>query len=216
MKVLKTFLIFALGAASGSAGCYVYFTRKARKVKEKYENDLAEMDKYYLERCANCGVDAEVEDVETEEIPKNTTSKPEPRGGSFKTPYNDLFKLRHVDPAYEEHPEEDEQVEVVKQAPIKIKPRYYGSEGYSTKVLYYYTVDDALIPEGASYQDILDTDEVKDAVGNVIDKYHFSDEGNTENEMFIRNFSTKCDYRIIKRIGSLSDDYDGDPDYEQG
>lgn len=213
MGLIKGLLIFTLGAAAGAGGSYVFFERKAKKIRKEYDIALAQTDEYYQKKCQDCGAIAESEKKPEEEIPENVSKPVEPRGGSFKTPYSEIFNhMKKIDPAYAEHPEDDESVEIVRQAPIKIKPRYYGSDDYSMKVLYYYTIDDALIPEGASYQDILDTDEVKDAIGDVLDKYHFKDERNNEDEIFVRNYTNKCDYRIIKRIGSLSEDYDGEED----
>lgn len=208
MNTMKYVLIFLAGVGAGAGGCAIYFKRKCDALVKKHDKELDEMDRYYQDNCNNCSIaaslDEEVEE-EKEEEPKPCESKPEKRKGSFATPYGSYYSSE--DAAEKEHPQEDEYVEIVKTAPKVIKKRDFGCDGYSTRVLYYYTEDDALIPEESTYEDIIDTDEVKDMLGNALDKYDFTT--NDDDEICIRNFDRKCDYRIIKQRGSVSEDYGG-------
>lgn len=215
MKVLKYALIFLAGGGIGFGAATAIFTIKAKKIKEEHEKELAEMDAYYAKRIEYLTWESDDEEEEEEqqesyqEVPTKAAAPAEKRGGSFKTPYESFYEeeKRRPDPAEREYPT-DEQVPVrVKQQPRLIKNEDYGQDGYSTRVLYYYTADDALIPEESTYEDIIDTDEVKDMIGNALDKYGFRESG--QRDICVRNFDRKCDYKIIKQFGSLSEDYGG-------
>lgn len=211
MKGLKYVLIFAAGVGAGVGGSAIFFKRKCDKIKAQYEKDLDEMDAYYKDTCANCGVKADDKDdfFEVPEFdPDPAQQPPQKRQGSFATDYGSFYEAT-TDPAESEHPTEEEEPIHVKQTPKIIRAQHFGMQGYSTKVLYYYVFDDALIPEEGTYEDIIDTDEVKDTIGNALVKYGFSNRDNEETDIYVRNFDRKCDYHIIKVVGSLSEDYGG-------
>ena len=216
MNVLKYALIFIAGAGVGVGASAIFFKKKYDEFVKKSDEDLAKMDAYYREKLDKAYRPAEAESEVTpeeeealvkaeKEIEKLT--KPEKRKGSFGTDYT-AYYYAGTDPAESEHPKEEEPIRV-KQQPKAIRSSLFGTDGYSTKVLYYYTDDDALIPEGGTYDDIVDTDEVADTIGNALVKYGFADVANTDREIFLRNFDRKCDYQIIKVVGSLSEDYGG-------
>lgn len=208
MNVLKCALIFTSGVLAGGGISALIFKKKYEKIyREKAEKELAEMDDYY-QNLLNAGY---TEDIEKEEEEENfqevVTKKPnvshEKRKGSFATDYTKCFGER-VDPAEREHPEEDAPVRERREPKI-IRKDQFGSDGYAQRVLYYYTEDDDLTPEGENFGEIIECDEVKDTIGNALIKYGFADEGNTDREMYVRNFDRKTDYCIIKVVGSLSD-----------
>ena len=212
MKVLKYALIFLAGGGIGFGVGATIFSIKAAKIAKEHEKELAEMDEYYKKRidALTWEDDEEKEEESHQEVPEKATAPAEKRGGPFKTPYGSYYpNAKTPDPAEREHPTDDSAPVYVKQQPRLIKSSDYGMDNNSTKTLYYYTVDDALIPEESSYEDIIDTDEVKDMLGNALVKYGFTHPDNQEKEIYVRNYNRKCDYRIIKVIGSLSEDYGG-------
>ena len=208
MKALTYSLIFAAGAVTGFCVSTFFYKKKYMELVKEKDEALQKMDKYYEERIKEIEPRQEEPVKEEEEQPAPATEKPEKRQGSFASDYTAYYKA--VDPAESEHPTEEEPpVIMVSQPPKLIRAGVFGTEGYSGRILYYYTDDDALIPEGGTYDDIVDTDEVKDVIGNALIKYGFADSNNMEREIFVRNFDRKTDYHIIKVIGSLSEDYGG-------
>lgn len=208
MRVLKYALIFLAGGGVGAGVSAIFFKKKYEKLQKEKDKELADMDEYYKEKCKECGVLAQTEEEEPEEAPaEQHVEKPEKRQGSFATDYSSYYEK--TDPAESEHPREEEEVIHVSQQPKLIRAASFGNDGYAQRILYYYTDDDALIPEGGSYDDIVDTDEVRDTIGNALIKYGFADSNNLEREIFVRNFDRKTDYQIIKVVGSLSEDYGG-------
>lgn len=213
MKVLKYALIFLAGGGIGFGAATAVFTIKAKKVKEEHEKELADIDAYYAKRIEDLTWEDDDEKDEEEEesyqeVPEKAAGPAEKRGGPFKTPYwSNYPNAKAQDPAESESPREEEIPIHVKQLPKVIKNSDYGQDGYSTRVLYYYTADDALVPEDSTYEDIIDTDEVKDMICNALDKYGFRENG--QRDICVRNFDRKCDYKIVKQFGSLSEDYGG-------
>ena len=207
MRALKYSLIFAAGAVTGFCVSTFFYKKKYVELVKQKDEALQKMDKFYEERIKDIEPRKEEPVKEEEEQPVPATEKPEKRQGSFASDYTSYYKA--VDPAESEHPTEEEPPIMVSQPPKLIRAGVFGTDGYSGRILYYYTDDDALIPEGGTYDDIVDTDEVKDVIGNALIKYGFADSNNTEREIFVRNFDRKTDYHIIKVIGSLSEDYGG-------
>jgi hypothetical protein len=223
MSALKYALIFLAGAGVGAGVSAFFFKKKYVEVLKKSDEELKKMDEYYqneLDKAYKTTSDDTEDDIspETKERLRKVEKgidellkeqkKPEKRQGSFATDYTSYYHTE--DPAESEHPrEEEEPVKHESQPPKLIRAAMFGQDGYSTRVLYYYTEDDTLIPEGGTYDDIVDTDEVADSIGNALIKYGFADVNNLEREIFVRNFDRKCDYHIIKVVGSLSEDYGG-------
>lgn len=222
MNALKYALIFLAGAGVGAGVSAFFFKKKYVEVLKKSDEELKKMDEYYrkeLDKAYKTTSDEAEDDISTEaeerlhELEKGIddllkVKKPEKRQGSFATDYTSYYHTE--DPAESEHPREEEEKPVRESQPPKlIRAAMFGQDGYSTRVLYYYTDDDTLIPEGGTYDDIVDTDEVADSIGNALIKYGFADVNNLEREIFVRNFDRKCDYHIIKVVGSLSEDYGG-------
>lgn len=222
MSALKYALIFLAGAGVGAGISALFFKKKYVEVLKKSDEELKKMDEYYqneLNKAYGVNEKEPEDDIspETKERLRRVEKgiddllkekKPEKRQGSFATDYTSYYRTE--DPAESEHPrEEEEPVKHEPQPPKLIRAAMFGQDGYSTRVLYYYTEDDALIPEGGTYDDIVDTDEVADSIGNALIKYGFADVNNLEREIFVRNFDRKCDYHIIKVVGSLSEDYGG-------
>lgn len=223
MSALKYALIFLAGAGVGAGVSAFFFKKKYVEVLKKSDEELKKMDEYYqneLDKAYRTTSDETEDDIspETKERLRKVEKgidellkeqkKPEKRQGSFATDYTSYYHTE--DPAESEHPrEEEEPVKHEPQPPKLIRAAMFGQDGYSTRVLYYYTEDDTLIPEGGTYDDIVDTDEVADSIGNALIKYGFADVNNLEREIFVRNFDRKCDYHIIKVVGSLSEDYGG-------
>ena len=235
MSALKYALIFLAGAGVGAGVSAFFFKKKYVEVLKKSDEELKKMDEYYqkeLDKAYKTTSDDTEDDISPEaeerlhELEKGIgeffkaqneyyqaaiekkQKKPEKRQGSFATDYTSYYHTE--DPAESEHPrEEEEPVKHEPQPPKLIRAAMFGQDGYSTRVLYYYTEDETLIPEGGTYDDIVDTDEVADSIGNALIKYGFADVNNLEREIFVRNFDRKCDYHIIKVVGSLSEDYGG-------
>lgn len=222
MSALKYTLIFLAGAGVGAGVSAFFFKKKYVEVLKKSDEELKKMDEYYqkeLDKAYKTTSDDTEDDIspETKERLRKVEKgidellkekKPEKRQGSFATDYTSYYHTE--DPAESEHPREEEEEPVRESQPPKlIRAAMFGQDGYSTRVLYYYTEDDTLIPEGGTYDDIVDTDEVADSIGNALIKYGFADVNNLEREIFVRNFDRKCDYHIIKVVGSLSEDYGG-------
>lgn len=222
MNAVKYALIFLAGAGVGAGVSAFFFKKKYVEVLKKSDEELKKMDEYYrkeLDKAYKTTSDEAKDDISTEaeerlhELEKGIddllkVKKPEKRQGSFATDYTSYYHTE--DPAESEHPREEEEKPVRESQPPKlIRAAMFGQDGYSTRVLYYYTDDDTLIPEGGAYDDIVDTDEVADSIGNALIKYGFADVNNLEREIFVRNFDRKCDYHIIKVVGSLSEDYGG-------
>ena len=222
MSALKYALIFLAGAGIGAGVSAFFFKKKYVEVLKKSDEELKKMDEYYqneLNKAYGLTEKEPEDDIspETKERLRKVEKgidellkekKPEKRQGSFATDYTSYYQTE--DPAESEHPrEEEEPVKHEPQPPKLIRAAMFGQDGYSTRVLYYYTEDDTLIPEGGTYDDIVDTDEVADSIGNALIKYGFADVNNLEREIFVRNFDRKCDYHIIKVVGSLSEDYGG-------
>lgn len=221
MNALKYALIFLAGAGVGVGASAIFFKKKYTEVLKRSDEELAKMDEYYQKKLNEAYGYQEPDEVskekeealakteeEIERVTENIKAKGEKRQGSFGTDYTSYY-YKATDPAESEHPKEEEKPIREKQQPKLIRSSSFGQDGYSSRVLYYYTEDERLIPEGGTYDDIVDTDEVADSLGNALIKYGFADEGNTEREIFVRNFDRKCDYRIIKVVGSLSEDYGG-------
>lgn len=221
--MIKQILIFAVGAAIGFVGGGFVVKRKYEALLAERDKALQDMDEYYQGKLYGTK-DSEVQEPAVEEtkeetkedVPKKTSSSiiPEKRKGSFATPYDKMYGAKpddtKVDPAETEHPDDDEVIqERAKRNPKIITEDRFGTMGYSTRVLYYYTEDDDLVPEGENFGEAIDADEVKDMIGNALIKYGFADEGNLEREIFVRNENRKTDYRIIKIYGSLSEDLEG-------
>lgn len=223
MNALKYALIFLAGAGVGAGVSAFFFKKKYVEVLKKSDEELKKMDEYYqneLNKAYKTTSDETEDDISSEAEERlrklekgiddllKEQKKPEKRQGSFATDYTSYYHTE--DPAESEHPrEEEEPVKHEPQPPKLIRAAMFGQDGYSTRVLYYYTEDDTLIPEGGTYDDIVDTDEVADSIGNALIKYGFADVNNLEREIFVRNFDRKCDYHIIKVAGSLSEDYGG-------
>lgn len=208
MNALKYSLIFLAGAGVGFCVSTFFYRKKYQTLMKEKDEELAKMDKYYEKLMKPETVEPEkTEEQAPEEEPKPATQKPEKRQGSFASDYTSYYKA--ADPAESEHPKEEEEPIMVSQPPKLIRAGVFGTDGYTSRILYYYTDDDALIPEGGTYDDIVDTDEVKDVIGNALIKYGFADANNMERDIFVRNFDRKTDYHIIKVIGSLSEDYGG-------
>ena len=223
MSALKYALIFLAGAGVGAGVSAFFFKKKYVEVLKKSDEELKKMDEYYqneLDKAYRTTSDDTEDDIspETKERLRKVEKgidellkeqkKPEKRQGSFATDYTSYYQTE--DPAESEHPrEEEEPVKHEPQPPKLIRAAMFGQDGYSTRVLYYYTEDGTLIPEGGTYDDIVDTNEVADSIGNALIKYGFADVNNLEREIFVRNFDRKCDYHIIKVVGSLSEDYGG-------
>ena len=209
--MIKQILIFAVGAAIGFVGGGFVVKRKYEALLAERDKALQDMDEYYQGKLyGNEDQEPAVEDAK-EEAPKKVSSSiiPEKRKGSFATPYEKMYGAK-VDPAETEHPDDGEPVlEKAKRNPKIITEDRFGTMGYSTRVLYYYTEDDDLVPEGENFGEVIDADEVKDMIGNALIKYGFADEGNLEREIFVRSENRKTDYRIIKIYGSLSEDLEG-------
>lgn len=218
--MIKQILIFAVGAAAGFLGGGFVVKRKYEALLAERDKALQDMDAYYYEKLYGTkgeeGVEEPAVEESKEETPKKVSSSiiPEKRKGSFATPYDKMYGAKttdaEVDPAETEHPDDGEIVrEKAKRNPKVITAGAFGTMGYSTRVLYYYTEDDDLVPEGENFGEVIDTDEVKDMIGNALIKYGFADEGNTERDIFVRNENRKTDYHIIKIYGSLSEDMEG-------
>ena len=220
MNALKYALIFLAGAGIGVGASAIFFKKKYDKVLKKCDEDLEKMDEYYKKKLEEAYAPKEEEPVLKDEQdlkeflegdkefgPIKRAEKPEKRQGSFGTDYTSYYATS--DPAESEHPREEEKPIREPQPPKLIRAEMYGQDGYSERVLYYYTDDDTLIPEGGTYDDIVDTDEVADSLGNALIKYGFADANNLERDIFVRNFDRKTDYHIVKVVGSLSEDYGG-------
>ena len=209
MNTLKYVLIFLAGAGVGVGASAIVFKKKYDEVLKKSDEELAKMDKYYLKKLEKAYA-PEKEEGAAKEKENDTPVKanPEKRQGSFGTDYTSYYYAAD-DPAESEHPREEEAPIREAQPPKLIRVAMFGQDGYSTKVLYYYTEDDTLIPEGGTYDDIVDTDEVADSLGNALIKFGFADANNLERDIFVRNFDRKTDYHIVKVVGSLSEDYGG-------
>lgn len=217
MNALKYALIFLAGAGVGFGASAIFFKKKYTEVLKKTDEELEKMDEYYKKKLENLYAPKEEEpvlkDEEGHKEDKDPDSikrveKPEKRQGSFGTDYTSYY-YSGGDPAESEHPREEEKPIREPQPPKLIRAEMYGQDGYSERVLYYYTDDDTLIPEGGTYDDIVDTDEVADSLGNALIKYGFADANNLERDIFVRNFDRKTDYHIVKVVGSLSEDYGG-------
>ena len=214
--MIKQILIFAVGAAIGFVGGGFVVKRKYEALLAERDKALQDMDEYYQGKLhGNEDQEPAVEETKEDVLKKVSSSIiPEKRKGSFATPYEKMYGAKadddKVDPAEVEHPDDGEPVlEKAKRNPKIITEDRFGTMGYSTRVLYYYTEDDDLVPEGENFGEVIDADEVKDMIGNALIKYGFADEGNLEREIFVRNENRKTDYRIIKVYGSLSEDLEG-------
>ena len=199
MITLKGIIIFAGGAAVGALTSWYYSKRKYERIIEENEATAAE---YYKEQYL--GVDAFVEDDEEEvsEGDVEVPSKPE-RKGSFATDYTSFYKEVPTDPVVNEHPEDDGETKVSSKRPPKIiKMEDFGSNGYSEVYLEYYTQDGALVI--ADETEAKEIDEVKDFIGNALEKYGF--DHNDEERIYVRNFDRKCDYMIQKIWDKFSPD----------
>ena len=210
MNALKYVLIFASGVLAGGGVSALFFKKKYEKFyREQADQELAQMDEYY-QNILSIDRNIEDEDEEDEEEQEEVRAEQphEKRQGSFATDYANYYGKK-ADPAEAEHPEEDATVRERREPKI-IRADQFGSNGYSQRVLYYYTDDDDLTPEGEDFGEVVDCDEVKDMIGNALTKYGFADEGNTDRDIYVRNFDRKTDYHIRKVIGSLSEeDYGG-------
>ena len=178
MITLKGIIIFAGGAAVGALTSWYYSKRKYERIIEENEATAAE---YYKEQYL--GVDAFVEDDE-EEVSEGDVEVP-------------------TDPVVNEHPEDDGETKVSSKRPPKIiKMEDFGSNGYSEVYLEYYTQDGALVI--ADETEAKEIDEVKDFIGNALEKYGF--DHNDEERIYVRNFDRKCDYMIQKIWDKFSPD----------
>lgn len=184
MITLKGILIFVTGAAAGAIGSW-YCS------KRYYEKLIEEMDEYYAgEEAIEYYPDEDAEDpAETE--PADTERK-----GPFATPYNEMYKGEKAeDPAESEHPSEDvETKKDKKNAPRVIKNEEFGNQGFTKVYLDYYFYDQALVV--CDETEAKEVDEVKDWIGDALDKFGFS--SNDQEVICVRNSNRKCDYQIQK------------------
>lgn len=185
---LKGILIFAGGAACGAIGGWYWTSRKYEKILEELEEShAAEVKEIYG------NPDAFVEEHEEEE-PEQEVEKTRKARGSFATDYTSFYKKD--DPAEQEHPEDDgeEKVKEKKRLPRIIKAEEFGQKGFAEAYLDFYTMDQALVI--ADNTEPKEIDEVKDWIGDALDKYGFSQ--NDEDKIYVRNYDRKTDYEILK------------------
>lgn len=185
MITLKGILIFTGGAVVGAIGSWYYCKRTYEKILEERETELEK-----LIRAEYGDVDAFVETDEDEET--SVSADETGRRGSFATDYTSFYK---GDPAESEHPtEEGDTKDSKKRAPRIIKADDFGEDGFTQIYLDFYTEDKALVI--ADETEAKEVDEVRDWIGNALEKYGF--ESNDEEKIYVRNFNRKEDYEILK------------------
>lgn len=186
---LKGILIFSGGAICGAIGGWYWTKRKYEQVLEKYKEESAQKIK---EIYGN--PDAFVEEDEEEEPKQPEVEKAPKARGSFATDYASFYKKN--DPAEQEHPEDDgeEKVKDKKRLPRIIKAEEFGEKGFTEAYLDFYTIDQALVV--ADDTEAKEIDEVRDWIGDALDKYGFSQ--NDEEKIYVRNYDRKTDYEILK------------------
>lgn len=187
---LKGIIIFTGGAVCGAVGGWYWTSRKYEKILDELEEKHAEEVKQIY---GNPDAFVEVEGNEEEEPEQEIEKMPKSRG-SFATDYTSFYKKD--DPAEQEHPEDDgeEKVKNKKRLPRIIKAEEFGQKGFTEAYLDYYTMDQALVI--ADETEAKEIDEVKDWIGDALDKYGFSQ--NDEEKIYVRNYDRKTDYEILK------------------
>ena len=74
---------------------------------------------------------------------------------------------------------------------------------FESATIQYYTENGVMVldDEVGNNDLVISFNEVKDYLGDTLDKYGFTESGNPQREMYVRNFRNKTDYHIIKISG---------------
>ena len=186
--IIKSILIFAAGTGIGAIGSAIYCKKKYEKIAD---DEIAQMQAYYKKLYEDFEPKDEKEDGFTEGAAIKSTPD--------NVPY-DYSRLKPVDPAESEHPEDDEN----EQKSSKNKPKLVKATEcrlQSLVTLYYYTKDDVLTiaadsEGGYQSESPLDDEEIAEMAGECLDKYGFK----TNDEDIIHVYSPARDeyYQIIK------------------
>ena len=177
MITLKNILIFAGGTAIGALASWYCCKRHYEKILDLYEEEMGKM--YYLEE-----EDSDEDDEEAEEA--GTVGENIDYHAFYKKP----------DPAEQEYPKDDEgdKVKSNKKPPRMITAERFGEDGFTQVYLDFYTEDQALVITDET--EAKEIDEVKDWVGDALEKFGFSTNG--EDHIYVRNYNRKCDFEIQK------------------
>lgn len=227
MNALKNCLIFAAGAVVGSV--ITYFVTK-KKLDEKHEAELHQMDEYYLGAMQNLtsSTAEALNKVCEASVPKDTLNEepvvvekhivneqPGPKERSLvrdKVDYTSFYKRAESENPKEDSDYYEEAVPKQKEGETKYKPKIIKQEEFgndpeihNTVDLFYYQGDGVLtLGDEQNEESFIDFREVEDLIGSALYKYGF--DTNSEDVIYVRNKSRGCDYRIIKRYYSYSED----------
>ena len=223
--------------AGGVIGALIsHFVTKEKTVNEA-QKKLDQMHEYYEEEYGHLDIPQELTEMEdnketkTNELIHATRSQDPIVRPTQETQYHDYtqYYQANVDPAEEEHPEEDdpadEEMALASQGeyltrelrleraanrdrpPKIIKQEECGSNpAYKEISLTYCVADNKLIEDvgGDCYYDAdEDLDAVSDLIGDALDKYGFRD--NDEDSICVRNYKYGIDYNIVKYDGYSKD-----------
>lgn len=167
--MMKTVLIFAMGATIGAVVSW-------RMAKNKYEA-IAEEDIKSVKEAFKNMVEDVSKDIFTEN--GNLTDKDK----EFKKRYNAIINNNR-------YSNNDKEVKMDKKRPCVISPEKFGEDDeYDTVTLYYYA--DGLLAD--------DSDNLIEDIDNVIGFDSLKTFGDYEDDaVYVRNDVTKCDYEILR------------------
>ena len=181
---LSKLIIFAAGAAIGSAITWKVVKTRYEQIVEELENDVE-----YLvgrEKDDKEGTDEESEEP-AREVVRSAYEKP-----NLKEYAKKLEELKY---------NEEEDGEIMGDRPYVISPEEFGDlDDHETVTLYYYA-DGVLIPDDPNAEPLTD-EEIDEFVGKD-SLNHFGEY--EDDSVFVRNNTTKGDYEILRVEDNYSD-----------
>lgn len=219
--MLKELVIFAAGAAIGTIGGCIFFKMHYEKiareeiqsVKDAFDRRMEEIEGEDRTSLKDPSIGADTDEKPESEI-TNANSLASNYKVSSDVDYTKYYKASNVDPAEEEHPEEevDEELDYIRgealneeikskkgKKPILIKADDFG-ETFETMDLYYYTDDDVLANDAEEMIGENDGGELY-LVGDCLEKFGFKTD-DSQKTVYVRNYDLGIDYCVTKIWGA--------------
>lgn len=193
--MIKEIAIFAVGAAVGVGGSFIYFKKK---YKSEADEEINEVRKYYQEKFDKEKARIDKLEEESNKIDKAIKEYEKIDTKKVKVKYNKVEedKEEEIVKAEAESPEEDEPTK-----PYLITEEEFLNDknDYDKISLTYYMFDDTLADE---------SDEMIDIEENISTDIYNQIAGSDE-DLYVRNNTLQTDFEIMRVEGSFHDRYGG-------
>ena len=193
--MIKEIAIFAVGAAVGVGGSFIYFKKK---YKSEADEEINEVRKYYQEKFDKEKARIDKLEEESNKIDKAIKEYEKIDTKKVKVKYNKVEEDQEEEivKAEAESPEEDEPTK-----PYLITEEEFLNDknDYDKISLTYYMFDDTLADE---------SDEMIDIEENISTDIYNQIAGSDE-DLYVRNNTLQTDFEIMRVEGSFHDRYGG-------